>query len=109
MMETAQTPGGLPTPEILPAGAAPAHDPRLEVVAGEPFERALALPCTLTLEVPVVRFTVGAMLALEVGSVVETAAQQNEDLPLTVNGQLVGMVEIEVVGDNLAVRLAGVA
>lgn len=109
MMGTAQMPGGLPTPEILPAGMSAAHDPKLNVAAREPLERALALPCTLTLEVPVVSFTVGAMLALEVGSIVETAAQQNEDLPLTVNGQLVGMVEIEVVGENLAVRLAGVA
>lgn len=107
---TAKTPtlGGLPAPEILPATVG-AHDPRLEVVAREPLARALALPCTLTLEVPVVSFTVGAMLALEVGSIVETASQQNEDLPLSVNGQLVGMVEIEVVGENLAVRLAGVA
>lgn len=108
MMTTAPTPGGLPAPEILPATAG-AHPPKLDMVAREPLARALALPCTLTLEVPVTSFTVGAMLSLEVGSIVETASQQNEDLPLSVNGQLVGMVEIEVVGDNLAVRLAGVA
>ncbi len=97
----------LAPPEILPA-AGP-HTPRIEVVASEPLARAFGLPCTLTLEVPAVRFTVGTLLALEVGSIIETAAQQNEDLPLSVNGQLVGVVEIEVVGDNLAVRLAGVA
>ena len=105
---SAPLPGGSPVPEILPATAG-AHEPKLERVAREPLERALGLPCTLTLEVPVIGFTVGAMLALAVGSIVETASQQNEDLPLSVNGQLVGMVEIEVVGDNLAVRLAGVA
>ena len=105
---TAPVPGGSSAPEILPATVG-AHEPKLERVAREPLERALGLPCTLTLEVPVIHFTVGAMLTLAVGSIVETASQQNEDLPLSVNGQLVGMVEIEVVGDNLAVRLAGVA
>ncbi len=108
MMTAAPTPGGLPAPEILPATAG-TPDPKLEIAWREPLARAMALPCTLTLEAPVIGFTVGTMLALEVGSIVETASQQNEDLPLSVNGQLVGMVEIEVVGENLAVRLAGVA
>lgn len=95
------------TPEILPA-AGPL-DPALALLAPDPLARAFALPCLLTLEIPVVHFTVGGLLQLEVGSIVETAMQQNEDLPLTANSQLIGMVEIEVVGDNLAVRLAGIA
>ena len=107
MASATPLPAASPAPEILPAAGA--HTPRIEVLATEPLARAFVLPCTLTLEVAVVRFTVGTLLGLEVGTVVETAAQQNEDLPLSVNGQLVGMVEIEVVGDNLAVRLAGVA
>ena len=94
-------------PEILPA--ATGADPRIDLLASEPLARASCLPCTLTLEVPLVRFTVGDLLRLEIGALVETAVQQNEDLPLTANGQLIGMVEIEVVGENLAVRLAGIA
>ncbi len=39
------------------------------------------------------------------GSVVETAFHQSSDLPLRVNGQLVGWTEFEVVGERLAVRL----
>ncbi len=70
--------------------------------------RAFGLPCVLTLEIPVTSFTVGFLMKLAVGSIVETAAQQNEDLELSVNGQLVGTVEIEVTGENLAVRLTGI-
>jgi flagellar motor switch/type III secretory pathway protein FliN len=63
------------------------------------------LPCTLALDIPVVHFTVGHLLALAVGSIVETAYHQSSDLPLRVNGQLVGWTEFEVVGERLAVRL----
>jgi len=63
------------------------------------------LPCTLALDIPVVNFTVGHLLALGRGSIVETAYHQSSDLPLHVNGQLVGWTEFEVVGDRLAVRL----
>ncbi len=89
----------LASPAPMEIGAAsPAVDPLL---------RAYDLPCTLVLEVPVVEFNVGAMMALTPGSIVETATQHNEDLKLTVNGQLVGLVEFDVVGDQLAVRLTG--
>ena len=63
------------------------------------------LPCTLALDIPVVKFTVADLLKLTKGSVVETAYHQSSDLPLRVNGQLVGWTEFEVVGDRLAVRL----
>lgn len=99
--------GTAATPEILPA--ADQHTAKIEVVAHDPLERAFNLPCMLTLEVPVAQFTVGALMKLRTGSIVKTTTHQNEDLPLQVNGQLVGLVEIEVAGDNLAVRLTGIA
>jgi flagellar motor switch/type III secretory pathway protein FliN len=76
----------------------------------KPHDRDLSdllpwLPCTLALDLPVVKFTVGDLLNLTKGSVVETAYHQSSDLPLRVNGQLVGWTEFEVVGDRLAVRL----
>jgi flagellar motor switch/type III secretory pathway protein FliN len=71
--------------------------------------RAHMLPCRLVLETPVTNFTVGTLMALELGSIVETAAQHNEDLLLQVNGQLVGTVKFDVTRDKLAVRLTGVA
>jgi len=71
----------------------------------EPGEFLPWLPCTLALDLPVVNFTVGDLLSLTHGSIVETAYHQSSDLPLRVNGQLVGWTEFEVVGERLAVRL----
>jgi flagellar motor switch/type III secretory pathway protein FliN len=77
--------------------------------SGDPLARAHMLPCRLVLETPVIDFTVGTLMRLEPGSVVETAAQHNEDLLLHVNGQVVGTVKFDVTRDRLAVRLTGVA
>jgi flagellar motor switch/type III secretory pathway protein FliN len=63
------------------------------------------LPLTLTLEVPVVRFTVADLLELKAGSIVETACHHTSDVPLRVNQVLVGWTEFELVGDHLAVRI----
>jgi flagellar motor switch/type III secretory pathway protein FliN len=71
----------------------------------DPGEFLPWLPCTLALDLTVVRFTVGDLLNLTKGSIVETAYHQSSDLPLRVNGQLVGWTEFEVVGERLAVRL----
>ena len=75
----------------------------------DPLIRAYDLPCSLVLEVPATEFTVGSLMRLQPGTIVRTAAQHNEDLSLKVNGQIVGLVEFDVVGDNLAVRLTGMA
>jgi flagellar motor switch/type III secretory pathway protein FliN len=71
----------------------------------DPCELMPWLPCTLALDIPVAKFTVGDLLSLTNGSIVETAYHQSSDLPLRVNGQLVGWTEFEVVGERLAVRL----
>jgi flagellar motor switch protein FliN/FliY len=71
----------------------------------DPCELLPWLPCTLALDLPVVKFSVGDLLSLAKGSIVETAYHQSSDLPLRVNGQLVGWTEFEVVGERLAVRL----
>jgi len=71
----------------------------------DPCESLPWLPCTLALDIPVVRFSVRDLLSRANGSIVETAYHQSSDLPLRVNGQLVGWTEFEVVGERLAVRL----
>lgn len=76
---------------------------------GDPLHKVQMLPCRLVLEVPVVNFTVGVLMRLEPGSIVETAAQHNEDLLLHVNGQLIGTVKFDVTRDRLAVRVTGIA
>lgn len=84
--------------------------PHLEANPGEdPLLRAHLLPCRLVLEAPVVDFTVGTLMRLQPGFVLETAAQHNEDLWLHVNGQTIGTVKFDVTRDRLAVRLTGIA
>lgn len=63
------------------------------------------LPCTLSLELPVVGFTVGDLLALKEGAIVETACHHTSDVPLRVNKLLIGWTEFDVIGDRLAVRI----
>jgi len=63
------------------------------------------LPCTLTLDIPVVGFTIGDLLSLAKGSIVETACHHTSDVPLRVNRLLIGWTEFDVVGDRLAVRI----
>jgi len=71
----------------------------------DPGEVLPWLPCTLAVDLPVSRFTVRDLLRLSKGSIVETGYHQSSDLPLRVNGQLVGWTEFEVAGERLAVRL----
>lgn len=85
-----------PQPEVSAAPAVSSSD----LLDSMPW-----LPCTLTLEVPVVRFTVGDLLALKEGSVVETSCHHTSDVPLRVNRLLIGWTEFEVIGDRLAVRI----
>jgi len=71
----------------------------------DPDEVLPWLPCILAVDLPVLKFTVRDLLHLDPGAVVETGYHQSSDLPLRVNGQLVGWTEFEVVGERLAVRL----
>jgi flagellar motor switch/type III secretory pathway protein FliN len=63
------------------------------------------LPCALSLEVPIVGFTIGDLLMLAKGSVVESSCHHTSDVPLRVNQMLIGWTEFEVIGDRLAVRI----
>lgn len=67
------------------------------------------LPCTLALDVPIVGFTVRELLALTVGTVLETSCHQSMDIPLRVNGLLMAWTEFEVVGERLAARITDLA
>lgn len=81
----------------------PQHD------TADPLARAHRLHCCLVLEAPIVDFTVGTLLEIQPGDILETAAQHNEDLLLQVNGQPVGTVKFDVTRERLAVRLTGLA
>lgn len=67
------------------------------------------LPAELTLDIPVVGFRVRDLLSLREGMIVETLCHHTSDIPLRVNGALIGWTEFEVVGDRLAVRITELA
>jgi flagellar motor switch/type III secretory pathway protein FliN len=71
----------------------------------DPLDSMPWLPCTISLELPVVHFTIGDLLTLTTGSLVATSCHQTSDVPLRVNGLLVGWTEFEVIDDRLAVRI----
>ena len=77
--------------------------------AKEPLDAIPWLPCTLTLDIPVADFTIGSLLKMSEGNVVETACHHTADVPLRVNGQLIGWTEFEVLGEKLAIRITELA
>lgn len=70
-----------------------------------PAERFPWLPCQLSIELPIKRFTVGDLVNLSTGMILETAVHHTRNLPLRVNGQLIAWTEFEVVADKIAVRI----
>jgi flagellar motor switch/type III secretory pathway protein FliN len=89
-------------PEPRPVELSPPEPREIET---DRLDRMPWLPCTLSVDVPVVKFTIGDLLRLAVGSIVETACHQTSDVPLRVNHLLIGWTEFEVIGDRLAVRI----
>ena len=74
-----------------------------------PAELLPWLPCTVSLDIPLQRFTIGDLANLGKGSIVTTAYARNNDVPLYVNSQLIGWAELEVIDERLAVRITEVA
>jgi flagellar motor switch/type III secretory pathway protein FliN len=67
------------------------------------------LPCQLAVELPLPNFKVGDFLKLQPGSVIATAWKITRDVPLRVNGTLIGWGEFDGSGVRLGVRLTELA
>jgi flagellar motor switch/type III secretory pathway protein FliN len=65
----------------------------------------LVLPCLLTVDLPLPNFKVADFLALKSGSVLATHWRLAQDIPLRINGTLIGWAEFEGAGARLAVRV----
>ncbi|HEX3892181.1 MAG TPA: FliM/FliN family flagellar motor C-terminal domain-containing protein [Terracidiphilus sp.] len=100
MSTAAQNFEAQPTGQAKPTVVGP-----VETLKTDPVDSLPWLPCTLTLELPVVHFTIADLLALKEGAIVETACHHTSDVPLRVNRLLIGWTEFEAVGDRLAVRI----
>jgi flagellar motor switch/type III secretory pathway protein FliN len=104
----AEKPAGQPAGEALPTPAT------TQSVGGGEEEDArwrpvLGLPCELTVELPLPGFMIADLLKLGVGSVIDAHWRVGQDVPLRLNGTLIGWSEFEVVGNHLAVRLTELA
>ena len=74
-------------------------------VPEELWDEANWLPCLLSVDLPVQSFTVGELLRLEPGVVLETKNANSADVPVVVNLRRIGWAEFEVVGQRLGVRI----
>jgi flagellar motor switch/type III secretory pathway protein FliN len=69
----------------------------------------LELPCQFAVELPLPNFKVADFLRLRAGSVIATGWRVTHDVPLRVNGTLIGWGEFDGSGSRLAVRLTELA
>ncbi|MBZ5663517.1 MAG: FliM/FliN family flagellar motor C-terminal domain-containing protein [Acidobacteriia bacterium] len=92
---------------------AAAVQPTLEAPSADPFAerwpRVEALPCLLTVEIPLPGFTVADLLHLERGRIIASRWTVGQDVPLRINHELIAWSEFEVVQNHLAVRLTELA
>jgi len=73
------------------------------------WKPVLDLPCQLTVDLPMPKFKVADFLKLQPGSVMATGWRLAHDVPLRVNGTLIGWGEFEGAGNRLAVRVTELA
>ena len=90
----------------MAAAAAPA---KIEVPSADPWTRVESLPCLFSVEIPVPNFTVGDLVSLCVGRLVDTRWTVGEDVPLRINGVLIAWSEFEILNNHVAVRLTELA
>ena len=114
-MDEAKTPEGNPAP----AGQAQTFQaPALEEIAVPDtgaggnvrpnIDVILDVPVTLSLEVGRAQMSVGKLLRLSQGSVVELDRNAGEPLDVLVNGALVAHGEIVIINDKFGIRLTDV-
>ena len=73
------------------------------------WQPVLALTCSLTVDLELPGFKVSDLLQMRAGTVLGSTWAVRRDVPLRVNGNVIGWSEFEVVGDTLAVRLTELA
>jgi flagellar motor switch/type III secretory pathway protein FliN len=73
------------------------------------WQSAMNLPCVLSVDLPLPKFTVSDCLALRVGSVLRTSWSTARDVPLRANGVVIGWCELEAPGAHVAIRMTELA
>ena len=73
------------------------------------WQPVLGLPCELSVDLPLPKFRIADLMKLRRGSLIDTGWHLGQDVPLRLNGTLIGWSEFEVVNNRLAVRLTELA
>jgi len=73
------------------------------------WEPVMTLPCRFTVALLLPNFKVDDFLRLRPGSVINTGWGIGRDVPLRVNGILIGWGELEGAGSRMAVRVTELA
>ena len=79
--------------------------PNTESTCVDKWQRLWWLPCELSLELPLARFTVRELLRLHPGSIVASASSRSAEVPLFANGQRIGWAEFDAVDDRIGARI----
>ncbi len=66
----------------------------------------LNVTCTVAMEIAIQGFTVGNLLRLEPGAVIDSGWGESDDIPIQVNGRRIGVAEFEAVGERMAMRVS---
>jgi flagellar motor switch/type III secretory pathway protein FliN len=77
-------------------------------ITEEAWTEAGLLPCQISVDLKLRRFTVRDLLQLDAGAILETSNADGADVPVMVNAQLIGWAEFEIVGKRIAVRITEV-
>lgn len=75
--------------------------------AEDPWAYVGLLPCVLSVEIEAPHFTVGDLLDLEVGSLINSHHPKTGPVPLWVNGVKLCWAEFDVIGKRLGIRVTG--
>jgi flagellar motor switch/type III secretory pathway protein FliN len=101
----AEKPPAQPVGERGAAASSAEAESKRESEEDERWRPVLGLPCELSVDLPLPGFKIADLLKLRAGSVIEAVWRVGQDVPLRLNGTLIGWSEFEVVGTSLAVRL----
>lgn len=104
-----ETAPGQPEENSEPGSANPEAGNASETEDDERWRPLLGLPCELIVDLPLPGFSIADLLKLRPGSVIDAHWRVGQDVPLRLNGALIGWIEFEVMGNSLAMRLTELA
>jgi flagellar motor switch/type III secretory pathway protein FliN len=80
-----------------------------ESESDERWRPVMGLPCELVVQLSVPGFRVKDFLKLRAGSTISADWRVGQDVPLLLNGTLIGWIEFEALGNSMAARLTELA